>query len=498
MRALRQWLLVVPRQRRLRWRLSWLALAAAVLIGFWLLPIQGQILILTDRRQTHLGAWPQMTIDPPAARPGEQVVVYVRDTAPWAHVKLLVDGVEAPRDESYDAGDGPWQWRWRFTVPATPQYTAVFYHNCHTGCIERGRIHIGAAPPVATPEPARVPTKLGVVFADPNRDWHGRAGWTVELTYAQQPDNPTFGIDGLAWRVHQARRQGLRALVRVAYDQQQALPPVDDELALAQYLQYLTRLARDDRLQDVYGYIIGSGYNTQGENRRAPDRITTPTWYARVFNGYGLAATRADNAVQTIRAIRPQTRVLVGPVTPWTADGDGRLRDPLDQPWLNYFNTLVAHLNDSTRAKASAGIPLASPDGFALQAPGRPAAASDDPAREPSTDLNRREWGSAQAGFRVYRDWLAIINRYPTTQGLPVYITSTNTWTIDTQIPPAQNYPAGWLTNALAEVNATPQIEALCWFLDAPLGEFWEEFSLRRHPGRLNDAAEEFDRLLRD
>jgi hypothetical protein len=193
-------------------------------------------------------------------------------------------------------------------------------------------------------------------------------------------------------------------------------------------------------------------------------------------------------------------RVLAGPVTPWSTDQDGALPDPLDQPWLNYFNALVAHLDSTAREKAAAGIPLSAPDGFAFQAPGRPGepALAGDAAREPSVDLRRPEWGAAQAGFRVYRDWLAIVNRYPATRGLPAYISSTNTWTADAQVPPAQNYPAGWLTAALAEVNREPQIQALCWFVDAPLGEVWSEFSLSRHPGRLNDAAEEFDRLLKE
>ncbi len=117
-------------------------------------------------------------------------------------------------------------------------------------------------------------------------------------------------------------------------------------------------------------------------------------------------------------------------------------------------------------------------------------------AGEPAVDLRRPGWKNAQAGFRVHRDWLAIVNRYPTTRSLPAYITSTNTWTSDTRVPPAQNYPKGWLSTALTEVNSEPQIKALCWFVDTPLGETWSEFSLSRHPGRLHDAAEEFDGLL--
>jgi len=112
-------------------------------------------------------------------------------------------------------------------------------------------------------------------------------------------------------------------------------------------------------------------------------------------------------------------------------------------------------------------------------------------------DLRRAEWGGAQVGFRVYRDWLDVINAYPTTRGLPVYVTSTNTFVSDERIPPAQNYPRGWLTTALEVINGEPQVQALCWFLDYfPHDTQWEYFSLTRQPGRLIDAAEEFDALL--
>jgi hypothetical protein len=480
-------------------RILWVLLIAALLGGYWLLPIRGQVVILTDPQRDYPGVWPQIWVEPPAARPGDEVMLYVRDNAPWPYVRLLIDGSAAQRDETYAAGSGPWTWRWRFAVPERPAYEVVFYHDCHTGCVERARIVFGARALPASPTPPPLPTKLGVVFADAARDWHGRAGWDVELTYAQQPDDPDLGIDGLARRVQQATQRGLRVLVRVAYDRRQALPPAGDELALARYLAYCARLVRDDRLNAVYGYIIGSGFNTAGENTLAPDRPTTPEWYARAFNGYGLAPARSDNVVQTMRGIDPHVRVLVGPVTPWATDQNGAIRASIDQPWLNYFNTLVASLDAAAREKSGAGVPFAAPDGFALQAPGRPAApaVAGQPEREPASDLRRPEWGAAQAGFRVYRDWLTIVNHYPTTRGLPAYITSTNTWTIDTQVPPAQNYPAGWLTAALTEINREPQVQALCWFVDVPLGEMWVEFSLSRHPGRLYDAAEEFDRLLR-
>lgn len=489
-----------PRRVRRSTRLiALLGLAVLLAVSYWLIPIQGQIIILTGANPAATGAWPQIWADPPVTRPYDDMMLYVRDNAPWSFVKLLIDGVEVPRDTAYAAGNGPWTWRWHMRAPDTTGYTAVFYYSCQLGCIERGRGSFGEAG-VADPraQPLR-PTKLGVVFADSARDWHGRAGWTVELTYAQrQQDDVDFSIDGLARRTQQASRRGLRVLVRVAYDRQQALPPAGDEVALERFLAYCAQLARDDRLNDAYGYIIGTGFNTTGENTLAPTQPTTPEWYARVFNGYGLAPTRADNVAQTMRAIDPQVRVLVGPVAPWSTDQNGALADPLDLPWLNYMNTLVAHIDEATRARLDQGIALAGADGFALRAPGRidaPSVAAN-PAAEPATDLHDAHWGGAEAGFRVYRDWLAIINRYSTTRGLPAYITSTNTITSADASPPTQNYPVGWLTTALVEIEHEPQVQALCWFVDESLGEIWDDYSLQRSPGHLHDVATEFDRLL--
>ena len=50
---------------------------------------------------------------------------------------------------------------------------------------------------------------------------------------------------------------------------------------------------------------------------------------------------------------------------------------------------------------------------------------------------------------------------------------------------------------ALQAINQEPQIQALCWFLDAMPGDnTWDAFSLTQRPGRLVYAAEEFDALL--
>jgi len=482
---------------RLGWALP-LLVTLALGAGYWWLPIRGQVYVLWGRSPATVGAWPHVWVDPQVVAPSEPFTVYVQDSAPWSHVKLLVDGLEMQRDKAYTSGTGPWTWRWR--IPATSENapSIEFYHSCHTGCIKRAAVTVGTVPRVErAAEPAQA-TKLGVVFADAARDWHGRTGWTVELTYAEQQADVDFSIDGLARRAYMARRKGLRVLARIAYDRQQALPPADDEVALAKFLAYCQRLARDERLSDVYAYVIGTGYNAAGENALALDRPTTPEWYARVFNGYGLAPTRADNVVQSMRSIDPTVRILVGPVAPWNSDQNGALADPDDVPWLNYFNTLVAHMDAATRARQDIGIPLTAPDGFALRAAGRvSASAAEGPgANEPSRNVYRAQWGTAQAGFRVYRDWLSIINRYSTTRGLPAFITSTNVFSDDAQAPPAQLYPSGWLTAALTENEGEPQIQALCWFVDEPLGNLWTNYSLGEPTGRMHNAADEFDRLL--
>jgi hypothetical protein len=194
-------------------------------------------------------------------------------------------------------------------------------------------------------------------------------------------------------------------------------------------------------------------------------------------------------------------RVLVGTVTPWRSDQNGAIPYEINVPWLNYFNTLTAALDQTAQEKTRAGISLIAPDGFAAQAPGNPDApelAGANEADEPSIDIRPTSLHGAQAGFRVYRDWLDIINTFPHTKGLPLYITSTNTYQPTTEVEPAQNYPSGWLTTALETVNQEPQVAALCWFLDYfPHDDQWELFSLTNPRGLMTNAAEEFDALLR-
>lgn len=477
--------------------LLWLALVAAVVAAYWALPIRGRVTVTTGEPGATL--WPHFALETTATDAGQLAQITITDIRPWPFVVLTVDGEPAESAGEATVRGGTWQWRWTYPVPDGTGYTVAFYHDCHTGCQERGRLAVGSresAPPAGTP------TKLGVVMPSPTRDWHGRSGWVVEVTYARRSDEHYWGVDDLAARVARHRARGLNVLVRVDYEQRQSLPPADDYVALAEYLAFLRRLARDDRLRDVHGYIVGSDYNAATASTLAPDRPTTPAWYARLYSGYGEDAGHADNALQTVHRENPRAQVLVGPIRPWANNQDGHLPyEPHNVPWLNYMNTLVALLDETAQVKAAAGVPGAAPDGFDVQAPGSPDApelAGTLRADEPLTDLPRQAWDGAQAGFRIYRDWMAIINSAPTTRGKPIYIVSTNTYDRAANVPPAQNYPADWLTSALTEVNTQPQVRALVWFLDEfPHSDEWDWFSLSEQPGRLVDAAEEFDALLR-
>ena len=198
----------------------WILLLLALLGGYWLLPISGQVVVMPGDSSGLL--WPQMRLQPASPQPGQEVTLWVTDAVAWTHVMLTVDGYPAQSEEWPVGPDDDLTWEWTFVFPQDGAGTLVFYHDCHTGCVERGRMVVGTERPHA---PAgRLPTKLGVVLANPERDWHGRSGWDVELTYARLAEEEYWGIDGLAARVHQATAQGLRVLVRVDYDQGQSLP----------------------------------------------------------------------------------------------------------------------------------------------------------------------------------------------------------------------------------------------------------------------------------
>jgi len=159
----------------------WILPLLVLLGGYWLLPISGQVVIIPGGDPIGL-LWPQMRLSPPAPAPGQEATLRVTDGVPWSYVLLTVDGQPAQAKRWPTGPDDALVWEWKFVVPEDGGCTLVFYRDCHTGCIERGRMTIGTGPPAAQTNP--LPTKLGLVFANPERDWHGRSGWNVELTYA--------------------------------------------------------------------------------------------------------------------------------------------------------------------------------------------------------------------------------------------------------------------------------------------------------------------------
>jgi len=250
-----------------------LGLLVLLLAGYRWLPIRGHVLLVSEGWREGQ-AWPRVLLDPPNPQPGQRATIAVTDTTPWTHIKLVVAGDTASYERYVENPQaGYWTWYWSFTVPPQSEYEVILYHDCDTGCRERTRVTIGAPEPHTTEQPTvRLPTKLGMVFASPARDWHNRSGWTVELTYAMQAEKQYWGVDDLAERVQRAEANGLRVLVRVDYDQGQSLPPKDEALALDVYLRYLRRLARDERLRTVYGSSSAAATTRRAATRKRPTR----------------------------------------------------------------------------------------------------------------------------------------------------------------------------------------------------------------------------------
>ncbi len=463
-----------------------------ILIGsliYWLLPINGRVAYLPESVDG-VQAYPRVTFETNEAG----TIVTARDVTAYTHVLLeSAETTHSPIDHGEQDETGLWVWRW-LLPPDVSLDTLTLYHNCPTGCQQWTTLQ--TQPTVLDAPATNAPTKLGVVLANRDRDWHGRQGWDVEITYTQLAEEEFWGVDDLAHRVRIAHEKNLRVLVRVEYGQGQSIPPAENEVALDEYLRFLQRLTRDARLANVYGFIIGSNFNTAGGNSQAPEQIVSAEWYARVFNGYGIDPTLSNNAIEVARRENAQARIIVGPISPWNTDQNGAIVNEIDAPWLNYMNSLVHYINQSAVMKATQGIAGTAPDGFAVQAFGR---VGELGALEPLERVSSAEFPNAQMGFRIYEDWLAIINHYEQTRGMPVYINATNTLDPLGGSVPAENYPAGWLTNAYAVVNAEPQIAALCWFIDGfEHDEQWAMFSLIEPRGALAVAASEFDTLLQE
>ncbi|MGH2542120.1 MAG: hypothetical protein ACRDIB_04970, partial [Ardenticatenaceae bacterium] len=180
-----------------RW---WPLLLLPLLSLPWLLPLTSRVGLSTGGPLAD-DTWPQIWVEPSRPGVGEEAVAWVRDREPWPHVRLTANGQPAEWG-GYDTNlDGTWTWRWHFRMPDAPAITLAFYHNCDTGCTERGQVVLETARARGTVGAPTIPTKLLTVFPDPDPAWYGRSGWGVELTYAQLAEAPYWGVDDLAARV---------------------------------------------------------------------------------------------------------------------------------------------------------------------------------------------------------------------------------------------------------------------------------------------------------
>jgi hypothetical protein len=247
-----------------------IALAVAALAtatAFWFVPSPGKVTLVAANLSAEQIPFPKVVFSPAsnASVDPNTLIVHVQDPIGWAHIKLYANHrwlQEGPTWQQLVTKH--WQWEWQLP-PTTEPTELVAYHSCDVGCVEWWRRRLPGsnvqAEPTATP--SRQPTKLGLVFAMPQRNWHGRAGWNVKLVYAlaDKPDD-YWMLDHVAERVLRSSAQGLHVLLRVDFDRGQSVPPRDDYDALNSYLKFLRRLAQDERFRDVRGLIIGSVTDT--------------------------------------------------------------------------------------------------------------------------------------------------------------------------------------------------------------------------------------------
>jgi len=322
-------------------------------------------------------------------------------------------------------------------------------------------------------------------------------GWDVELLFATAIDqvNDPNGRSAVGARATQAKNLGLRVLVRVDHAPGQALPPTGDDAARTEYVLFLQAICQDAVYRDnVFGYIIGNEPNLRAENQRlnwAAGQRLTPEWYARICVGFGADPGDTGNAYSSIKTFQPNAWVLVGGVAPWSGDSgsDDADRWQRDEPWLNYFHAVCRRIS-------SVGASIGRwPDAFAIHAYGRTGLPGSDgfSREEPHREVPFGTQG-AQGGFRVYRDWLAIIDATGFDRALPIFVTETNTLTV---APSSQSYPGGWYLEALQELRAAgPRFYALCWFVDNDPSGGWVNERLTNAQGNCVLANEDFNAAI--
>jgi hypothetical protein len=299
----------------------------------------------------------------------------------------------------------------------------------------------------------------------------------------------------VAESVRVSHQAGRNVIVRVDYAEGQNLPP--SESSLSSYVSTLTTICQNaDFRNHAWGYIIGNEPNASFENSGLTPM--TPSWYARVFCGFGTSSNRTDNALQTIRGHQPSARVLIGAVGPWNTDANGSPAFTLDCPWLNYFNEMCQHIGEAMVFRGLGAV-----DGCAIHTYGRVGTSGtlNGGKNEPHNHVQAPPPSppSAWFGFTTYKNRLDVIDSHDLggIAGSPIWITETNT---RTDAPSKDSYPSGWYIEALKQIydsNASwERIMSVCWFVDRDYGDHWPDEALTDPIEKCEDADDDFNQAL--
>ena len=157
-----------------------LVLAGIILV----LPLRGRVAFL-PADVSPAAVWPKIELNPAIPLPGQPLQITIQDAMALPNVQLAVNGfaVHPSKWEISEQGAAPWEWTWQVDAPSSSAYDLIFYHHCDSGCIERARWTVGQMDEQRT---ASTPTKLGVVFANLERDWHGKSAWAESQQAAIQ------------------------------------------------------------------------------------------------------------------------------------------------------------------------------------------------------------------------------------------------------------------------------------------------------------------------
>lgn len=347
--------------------------------------------------------------------------------------------------------------------------------------------------PATAKEPLNSLAKIGSHFLHPDRILYGRGIADVELVYAVAPA-PGFDFNAAQSRAQMAFNRGAEVYLRVDYQPGQTLPA--DEGSLQTYLNFIAQIASDGTLGRIRGLIAGNETNTPNEWRVTGQPLTAE-WVARVVYGYGRDPADTSNVYQYAKTFSPAIRVFAPPVGPWNPALAGSMwyqpprgRSNLS-PWELYSYELVwKSYNNNWHApydEVSFAVHTYSRVGVDGTANGG--------ALEPWSDVTGpygAYWGT---------QWLDDF-KYLSAQangGSPVPMVISE-WNSGTDAPPDNSYPAGLLQNVIQYVNFTPNVFALCQFVDQDYGGNWTAYSLTAEPWNPHIAAwnSDYDSVLRN